>query len=352
DFNLVGCFPLAAPDRSIETAPGILKLILGTRELLRRYSVDPRVAGWLRGHLEETRYDLIVGRYYLSLVRSGAFGRRPIVLDLDDRDDECHQSRIKAWRPGAMEAARPWIAARFLKRHMQRRLPRCEHIWVAKHADDAGPGNLSTSVLPNIPFTSGKTPIFESIREKSRTMLFIGRLDFPVNIRAIDHFLKEIWPRILAERPRAGLRLVGMAGEEEKLGEWAAFPNVRVVGFVEDPREEYMKCAFSITPIKEGGGTKIKILESLALGRTCVIFRHSLRGYETTLKHGKSLLVADTDEAFAVQCVTLLDHPAKRRRLAESGFAAVAANYTREVFEERVQTAIHEVLRRTPGGVR
>ena len=51
---------------------------------------------------------------------------------------------------------------------------------------------------------------------------------------------------------------------------WEAIDGVQPVGYVDDLADEYRRCAFTVAPIFEGAGTKIKVLESLAFGRACL----------------------------------------------------------------------------------
>jgi len=353
DFNLIHFFPTKKIKMLKTSAPKIVKIISYmapfTKKVLKRYAVDPEISQWFSEHLKKKRYDIIVFRYYLSLAQSGVLKHNPIVLDLDDSDEQLHLSQLKAWKPGPAGAVRLLVRAYTLKILMRRHLPRCDHIWVAK-VDDIDNSHASfTSVLPNIPFIQGDKPVEKLPHDSSRTLLFIGHLGVGVNIRAIDHFLKKIWPHILAECPSANLRLVGVFGKENKLKSWEAFTNVKVIGFVENPGDEYSKCSFSIAPIKEGGGTKIKVLEPLTYGRTCVVFRHSQRGYESTLKHGESLLVADSDEEFAAHCISLLNNTEKCRQLAKTGAEAVAANYNYEIFQKQIKKVVRDVIQRAHG---
>ncbi|HET6547366.1 MAG TPA: glycosyltransferase [Solirubrobacter sp.] len=144
-------------------------------------------------------------------------------------------------------------------------------------------------------------------------VLFFGQLDYLPNAVGLRRFLADGWPRLLASRPGARLRVVG-PGAAERL-EHA--PNVELAGFVDDIGAELAAAAVVVVPLWQGGGTRLKVLEALArsrpvvstpLGATGIGFRDG--------EHG--LLAADpaglADAAFAV-----LGDPALAARLGAGG---------------------------------
>ena len=84
-------------------------------------------------------------------------------------------------------------------------------------------------------------------------------------------------------------------------------------------------------PIFEGGGTKIKVLESLAHGRTIVVARHSIRGYERELVDNESLLIADDEPQLAEACIRLFREDSLRHRLAATGAWVVSDAFIRPI---------------------
>jgi len=99
-----------------------------------------------------------------------------------------------------------------------------------------------------------------------------------------------------------------------------------------------------VAPLREGGGTKIKVLESLKLGRTCVVTPHAQRGYGQVLRDGQSLLVGETDEELAAACVRLIEQPELRDRLAATGQEVVRERYSWNGFSRSVRDAITRVV--------
>lgn len=309
------------------------------------YMPDPVVAPQVAELVRQRDYDLIVGRYLWPLARSGAVGLRPTLVDVDDFESDVLEAELHARQRPALKQW--WHGRRYRQvlRREQAVLADCSYVWVAKHADLARLTRDDVSVLPNIPFVKPGVAPPEPCepRPDSKAIMMVGTLEHTVNVRAIDAFVDRVWPKVLAEVPDAAFNIVGSGMSDEMRQRWGAKPGVKPVGYAEDLREAYGECAFTVVPINEGGGTKIKVLESLLMGRTCVVSPHSLRGYEQALLDGQSLRVGEGDAGLAAGCVELLRDPALRARLAEHGGAAVREGFTYPRFARTVSDAVQRL---------
>jgi len=81
----------------------------------------------------------------------------------------------------------------------------------------------------------------------------------------------------------------------------------------------------SIAPLQQGGGTRLKILEALALQTPVVATSKGAEGLDA--RHDEHLLIADAPDEFANQVVRLLQDPALRQRLAANGARLVSEQY-------------------------
>lgn len=307
---------------------------------------DRAVASRLRKLVERENYDLIVGRYMWALARSGVMGLRPTLLDVDDFETDVIEADIEARQPQGLQ--RRWIERRFrqVAKVERKILAACDRVWVAKAGDMKRVGHERASILPNIPFVKAGQDSIEpcSPNAVSKNVLMVGTLEHPVNTRAIEAFLSGPWPKILAQVPDARFQIVGSGMTDEMRAKWGAVPGVEAVGFAQDLRQAYADAAVTVVPIREGGGTKIKVLESMLYGRACVCARHSLRGYEHVLTHNQSIYVADDDHGLIAGCVGLLNDPAKRAALAEAGGGEVRKHFSYARFADTVHTAIDGVF--------
>jgi len=106
----------------------------------------------------------------------------------------------------------------------------------------------------------------------------------------------------------------------------AARPGVTVTGEVPDVRPYYQKSWVQMVPLRIGGGTRLKIVESLSLGTPVVSTTVGAQGLN--LRHGEHLLLADTPSDFAGQLALIMQDKARRARLANEGRRQVLAHYT------------------------
>jgi glycosyltransferase involved in cell wall biosynthesis len=232
-----------------------------------------------------------------------------------------------------------------MEKVVPRLLGRCAHLWVASREDQELLRSYPTSVLPNIPFAladAQPTPPCPPHAE-CQSILMVGSLRHPVNVNAAERFLRIVWPQVHAAVPASEFRIVGygMTGAQQR--RWGAVAGVVPVGCVEELAGEYDRCAFTVAPVFEGGGTKIKVLESLHCGRTVVATGHACRGYGDVLKHLDSLWIARDEEALAAGCIRLLREPVLRQEMATRGADLVRRHYSYERFEQVVCTAVAAV---------
>lgn len=186
----------------------------------------------------------------------------------------------------------------------------------------ACPG-LRVHVVPNGVDTEYFTPRADP---GTRTILFCGSMDMHPNQEAMEYFLRQIWPRVVAQAPDVNLQVVGRK-PPEWLNEVARTdPRIQITGFVDDVRPYFQQAAVCVCPILSGGGTRLKILDSLAMGVPVVATSFAASGL--SLEHGKHLLLADSEQQFADDILGLLTTPTLRSELASAGSKRVDQLYS------------------------
>jgi glycosyltransferase involved in cell wall biosynthesis len=159
----------------------------------------------------------------------------------------------------------------------------------------------------------------------SDEILFLAALDWYPNLDALDFLLEDIFPLVRQASPSARLRVVGRrppAGLKERI---ARCPGVEFVGEVADVRPFLTRAAVVAVPLRVGGGSRIKILEALAMGKAVVSTSIGAEGL--AVRGGEHLLIADSPSKFARETVELLNSPAERQRLGENGRKLVVERY-------------------------
>lgn len=179
-------------------------------------------------------------------------------------------------------------------------------------------------------------------QEREGSIVFTGSMEYYPNIEAVLFFARKCWPLIRAAMPGATWQIVGKnpLPEVQKL---AKLPGVTVTGSVADVRPYFTQAAVSIVPLLVGGGTRLKILEAMAMRRPVVSTSLGCEGL--AVEPGKHLLLADEPEAFAQSVIELLNSPEKRRTLGIAGRALVEAEYSWEKCGDRLQKVVEEVTR-------
>lgn len=186
---------------------------------------------------------------------------------------------------------------------------------------DQVPG-VRTVVIPNAADVEYYQPRPTDPPPDGRTVVFFGLLSYVPNIDGVIHFIKEIWPRIAAAHPGARCKIIGGRPPPSLLA--LAGPRVALTGFVPDLRPHLAAAAVVVVPLRLGGGTRLKIVEAMAMGKAVVSTALGAEGIEAV--PGRDLLVADEPAAFA---------DAVTRLLAEPGLAARIGRSARQLAVER-----------------
>ena len=163
-------------------------------------------------------------------------------------------------------------------------------------------------------------------REPAR-LLFLGSMDYGPNVEAVQRFVRESLPAIRAERPETVLEIVGAHPTAEVRA--LARPGVIVTGRVETVQPYLARASALVVPLAIGGGTRLKIVEALALATPVVSTTIGAQGLG--LVDGTHLALADGGLEFARATLALLADPAGAAQLAARGRAWVHEHYRWEV---------------------
>ena len=137
-------------------------------------------------------------------------------------------------------------------------------------------------------------------------------------------FLAEVYPRIKAQSPDVSLTITGSTDGVDLAG-LALDDTVRLTGFVDDVRLPVAEAAVCVAPIRQGGGTRLKILEAMALGTPVVATAKGAEGLDVV--DGEHLLLADDPERFARRTVALAGDADLRQRLRGNARRLVEERY-------------------------
>ncbi len=187
----------------------------------------------------------------------------------------------------------------------------------------------------------------ETSREADE-IVFTGTMNYRPNADGAVYFAESILPLIRRRRPLTRFTVVGQGapGAVARL----AGDGVQVAGRVPDVRPYLARAAVVVVPLRAGSGTRLKVLEALAMARPIVSTSLGCEGLD--VEAGRDLLVADEPEGFARHVLRLLDEPAAGRllgsagrRLVESAYGWPAAAQVLESFHGRLLEARAEAAR-------
>ncbi|MCC6748438.1 MAG: glycosyltransferase [Deltaproteobacteria bacterium] len=203
-------------------------------------------------------------------------------------------------------------------------------------------GVTTTSTIPNGVdvdyFHPMETPA------EGTDLVFTGSMDWLPNEDGISYFVKEILPLVRQQEPAVKVWVVGRqpTAALKRLAE--ATPGVELTGTVPDIRPYVARGQVYVVPLRIGGGTRIKILEAMAMGKAIVSTRIGAEGLDVT--DDEDILLADEPAFFARRVVELLRDPERRRRLGVAGRAKVVDVYTWRAAVARFDAIHAELVRR------
>jgi glycosyltransferase involved in cell wall biosynthesis len=146
-------------------------------------------------------------------------------------------------------------------------------------------------------------------------LAFTATMSWAANVDGIHFLLDEVWPRLLAQRPRMRAIIIGRnppAALSDKIRERGL--DVALTGFVDDIRPYVAQANVYVIPLFVGSGTRIKAFEAMAMGRPVVSTSLGVEGLDVT--DGENFIRADDGAAFAEAILSLLADTAKRTRIA------------------------------------
>jgi glycosyltransferase involved in cell wall biosynthesis len=189
-------------------------------------------------------------------------------------------------------------------------------------------------------------PSFREVRldVHSRCILYLGALDWRPNFDALEVLLGTIYPTVRGVIPDARLLIVGRSPPESLCKQVATQPGAELHADVPDVRPFLARSAVMAVPLRIGGGSRLKILESLAAGLPVVSTRVGAEGL--CLRPGDDYTLANTPDEMSRALVWALTQREKARLQAEHGRATVTNRYDWSLLAQRLERvwekAVHE----------
>ena len=195
---------------------------------------------------------------------------------------------------------------------------------------------LKVTVVPNGVdldfYRPGATPPEPGLGPHS--LVFTGKMDFRPNVDAVLWFADEVLPLITARIPDARFYAVGQS-PHPRLSALAGHPAVEITGRVPDTRPYIAGAGVYVIPLRIGGGTRLKVLEAMAMGQAIVSTRLGCDGF--SLEDGHEVRFADDPPAFAEAVVSLLEDRDHAEALGRAARTYVEAHYGWDAIVPRLE---------------
>jgi glycosyltransferase involved in cell wall biosynthesis len=261
--------------------------------------VQQKIDAWFRND----RFDIAVCDFLDAAVNFPLELRVPSVLFQ-------HNVETEIWRRHATTQSNPlkrlmyWVEFRKMLRYESAAVQRFQHVIAVSDHDrklmSAWVEPSRITVVPTGVDLRNYRPAHSS--GKSLNVAFVGAMDWEPNIDGVKYFCEEIWPHVLSEVPEARFRIIGRNPDPrvQKL----ASSSVEVTGRVPSVLEHLHEAAVVVVPLRIGGGTRLKIYEAMAAGRSVVSTSVGAEGLQ--VNNGKDIILTDLPQHFAGAVVNLL----------------------------------------------
>lgn len=158
---------------------------------------------------------------------------------------------------------------------------------------------------------------------KPHSMVFVGMMKYVPNYDGINFFLDEIFPKILTQFPDTTITIVGKNAPPSITRR--ANKNIIITGFVDDTRPYMHESSVYVVPLRMGGGTRLKIMETLASKIPLVTTSIGCEGID--IEHRKHAMIADEPEDFANAVLELFVNKELCKKLTKTGYELVMNKY-------------------------
>jgi glycosyltransferase involved in cell wall biosynthesis len=329
------------PRKSFE--PRSRRARLGFLSLAPRSVIDtfsPEMAQRIEHTLDARDYDLVIASEWMTAGYGRYFRGLPALFD--DLEVGLLYERFA-------HATSVWHRCRYgltwvkHKRYLARLLRYFRACTVVSEQEQQllariAPGYQTVDMIPNCVNLADYRDVHEVAQPN--TLIFTGPFAYSPNYEAMLWFLGKVYRHVQVQVPEVHLTITGdHAGQP-----LPPASNVTLTGFVDDVRPRIASSWVVLAPIRQGGGTRLKILEAMALRVPVVSTSKGAEGLE--VQHNKHLLIADTPEAFAEAVIRLLRNASLRQDLVTQGYQLIRQKYDWAAVAPRFLNLIEQIAHR------
>ena len=165
-------------------------------------------------------------------------------------------------------------------------------------------------------------------------IVFVGSLLYEPNIDAVNIICKDIAPHFEND---VKFLIIGKNPPKIRKPE-----NVTFLGYIEDIKGAVLQSDICIAPLRYGSGTRLKILEYLALGKPVISTSKGAEGIEYT--NGRDIIIEDRFDKFTGRIHDLLNNRTLRKQLGTNGRELVRTRYNWAIYQKPLQNAYESCM--------
>jgi len=181
--------------------------------------------------------------------------------------------------------------------------------------------------------------------EMEDALVFTASMDWLPNDDGITYFCRDILPLVWQQKNNVQIYVVGKNPSTAVKELAAQDPRVIITGRVDDVRPYITRSRVFIVPLRIGGGTRLKILEAMSMGKAVVSTTIGAEGIQHT--KGTNIALADNPHQFAQAIIDLMADPKRVQSMGAEGRRLVCEKYDWDVVGEKLnaiyEKAIHEL---------
>lgn len=283
------------------------------------------------------KFDVVVCRYLDVLGEMHLWGHPRLIVDVDDDPLQMYDTVKSHDVHPMLRGLGRWI----LRRQVAFLMSNVSAVWVS-NSMSIEPVRMDIPVISLRNVARCPSAKFRINAPRKNMIISVGALDYAPNYEGVDEFLSKVWPKVHARFPELRYAVVGRGTPSEYIKRWRSFPNVDLLGFVEDLEKVYEQCLCSVVSVASGGGTCIKTIESMAFSRICLTTEFGARGLTDAVADADSSLVVYHSAEEFIDGMNMVLVDVERAKRERHGREYVQKHCMESVFFKTIEETIEK----------
>lgn len=304
------------------------------------YLVNKEEESIISRYYNGKHYDYVVCHFLSDAIICGLtkYADR-LIIDVDD-------NLVSVAKRNQANACNGRMLTRFKQRWQSRMIGKMQQhvlkrVKLSFYSNDSEPPYAKSVFLHNVPILS--RPCSDVSENTPMRIMFVGNIDFSPNKKGILHFVESIFPLIKEKIPMVELNIVGLCEDQCTKSKLCSVKDVNVLGFVDNLRDEYQNCRAVIVPIYQGAGTSIKFIEAIMMNRPIISTQMGARGFNSAFQANQHYLLANNDQEFANQVVSVLSSLDKANVMAHNAYEIGKSHFSKNYFFDVVKKSVDAI---------